>query len=145
MITVTQNISQVSLSAKIDKALKEKAEPVIKSRLIEIAGTLTALSPVWSGAYVTSHSFVPKGSGGGRSRISYYDKGPVNENTARDIGFEQLVQDINSVDFMDAKGGVFRNRSPSARLVEDGKHGDKKMVYGAQSVYRTTAARYRNG
>jgi hypothetical protein len=143
MLTVKLNTSKTSLSAKIDRALDEKAKPLLQNKLIEVAGTLTALSPVWSGAYVTSHSFVPKGSGGGRSRKSVYGTGPVDVRMAQDIGFEQLVSDINKVDFMASKGGVFRNRAEHAREVEDGGVAPNGTPTQAHAVYRTTKARYK--
>ena len=147
MITATLNKSGVSLSArlreKLDEAIEDK-KPEIENSLIEIAGTLTALSPVWSGAYVTSHSFVPKGSGGGRSRTSYRENGPVDVRMAQDIGFEQLVSDIRNSDFIESGGGVFRNRSPHARGVEDGGVTKSGTIIQAHAVYRTTK-RYHSG
>ena len=139
-VTVKLNKSLKSISTRIDKALDEKAEPVVRDRLYDIAGSLVALSPVWSGAYVTSHSFVPKGSGSGRMRISKEDMGPVDKASARSTGFEQLVSDINAIDFVKSGGGVFRNRSPHARAVEDG--GTKYAPQGWH-VYRTTSERFK--
>lgn len=139
MITVKQNRSKASMSAKLDVALKKKAKPVIRERLLDIAYDLTRLSPVWSGAYVTSHSFVPKGSGSGRRRISNFDKGPQDASIKRNEGLQQLASDINSFDFIESGGGVFRNRSPHARGVEDGTPPARKPY----NVYRTATARAR--
>ena len=139
-VKVKWNRSKTSLSARIDKALETQAEPQVKERLYDIAGSLVGLSPVWSGAYVTSHSFVPKGSGAGRMRISKEDMGPVDKASARSTGFEQLVSDINAIDFVKSGGGVFRNRSPHARAVEDG--GTKYAPQGWH-VYRTTSERFK--
>lgn len=123
MITVKMNRSGVSLSAKVEEGVekaKQRVEPQVKNELYKIAADLVRLSPVWSGAYVTSHSFVPKGSGGGRMRKSQMDKGPVEPSVAKNEAENLLINDINSVDIMEAGGGVFRNRSPHARQVEDG-------------------------
>jgi hypothetical protein len=142
-ITLNENgLKSRSMSARIQEVMDEKVKPKVKARLIEIAGTLTALSPVWSGAYVTSHSFVPSGSGSGRMRKSSLDAGPVDVNGARGDGFNQLVSDINSFDFME-KGGIFRNRSPHSRAVEDGGVTPTGKQIPAYNVYRTAAARAR--
>jgi hypothetical protein len=139
MLKVKQNKTNPSISARVEQAKNEKAEPVVRQRLMQIAESLTDLSPVWSGAYVTSHSFVPKGSGGGRMRKSREDMGPVDPWQKRDEALKQLFGDINSVDFMATGGGVFRNRSPHARGVEDGT----PPALQAYNVYRTTAARFK--
>ena len=143
MLTVKLNTSKTSLSAEIDKALDEKAKPILRNKLIEVAGTLVSLSPVWSGAYVTSHNFVPKGSGGGRKRKSVYGTGPVDMQRAKAEAFSLLVNDINKVDFMASKGGVFRNRAEHAREVEDGGVAPNGTPTQAHAVYRTTKARYK--
>jgi len=134
---LTMNRSRVSLSARIEEAVKAK-EPEVKTRLIQIANSLTDLSPVWSGAYVTSHSFVPKGSGGGRMRKSDQSKGPLDPWAKRDEALALLIGDINRVDIMEVGGGVFRNRSKHARAVEDGVL-PAKFAY---NVYRTTRDRF---
>ena len=127
----------IKLSARLDKALERKAEPVMRNVLQDIAFDLTNLSPVWSGAYVTSHSFVPKGSGAGRMRKSKYENGPQDVRSKRAVGLQQLVQDINSFDFIKSGGGVFRNRAPHARGVEDGLPPARQPY----NVYRTAKAR----
>lgn len=137
MFTVKQNRSIASLSARITEQVEEKAKPNIKLILYDVAQRLTDLSPVWSGAYVTSHSFVPKGSGAGRMRISKEENGPQDFASKRAEGLEQLQSDIESFDFFEAGGGVFRNRAPHARGVEDGEPPAQEPynVYGATLNY----------
>ena len=137
MITVKQNISKASLSAYVEDVLRKEAEPKVKDFLQGIAIHLTSLSPVWSGAYVTSHSFVPKGSGAGRMRKSKYENGPQDFRAKRAEGLSQLMTDIDSFDFIKAGGGVFRNRAPHARGVEDGLPPARQPY----NVYRTATAR----
>ena len=137
MFTVTQNRSVASLSARVTEQVEEKAKPKIDSFLYDVAQRLTDLSPVWSGAYVTSHSFVPKGSGAGRMRTSKEENGPQDFQSKRAEGLSLLQSDIESFDFLEAGGGVFRNRAPHARGVEDGKPPAREAynVYGATLNY----------
>lgn len=134
-------INRSGVSASI-KGVEDKLESEVKDLLYGVAGALAYNSPVWSGAYVTSHSYVPKGSGGGRMRKSYREAGPVDESMMQDQGYQNLIADINSIDTIESGGGVFRNRSPHAKQVEFGPTPYSPTGY---RVYATAADRYNNG
>lgn len=125
-----------SLEAKL-KGLEEEMEQKVRFQLRGVASDLVSYSPVWSGAYVSSHSFVPKGSGAGRRRVSKVENGPVNKQQARQDALQQLYADIERVDVFE--GGVFRNRAKHALGVENGQPPARKRY----SVYRNTAAKWK--
>ena len=136
MITVKQS-SKNSIRIQVQDVLEKEARPRIKDFLESIAFDLTNLSPVWSGAYVMSHTFVPLNSGAGRSITSDRADGPQDRRSKQSASLQQLINDIGSFDFIKAGGGVFRNRAPHARGVEDGIPPARKPY----NVYRTATAR----
>ncbi len=97
----------------------------VEDRLQDIAEYAVAISPVDTGAYVTSFSIGKAGFGGGRSRSS--DNRPTGQNpeTMKQEGLSQLYSDIEALGIkQDLEDGntrfTIRNRSPHARDVEDG-------------------------
>lgn len=135
---IKAKINKSQVSASVRKAM-ESTEEEIKLQLRGMASDLVAYSPVWSGAYVTSHSFVPKGSGAGRMRKSFREKGPVPAADKKQEAYGLLLNDIQKVDFLESGGGVFRNRSPHAYAVENGSTPKNASGY---NVYRKTAAKW---
>lgn len=123
--------------AGIKKKIEDKTADAVEERLEDIAYYAVSISPVSTGAYVTSFSIGAAGFGGGRSRSS--DNRPKGQNpqAMKDEGFSQLMYDIQSIDFEGAlKSGntrfTLRNRSPHAQDVEDGldwKHTDGYHVF----------------
>jgi len=110
-----------SLSASIRKEVEDIVEPKLKNRLEEIGDYATNISPVWSGAYVESFSFVPAGSGAGRMRKSRPDDDNREQRWEIISGAQaELRADLNKIDLMAVNGVVLRNRSPHARDVEYG-------------------------
>ena len=69
----------------------------VKDQLIEIAQTAVNLSPVDTGAYVTSFSFL---LGAGRPRGKSSDNKPKGQNAQamRQEGLSNLMSDINKID-----------------------------------------------
>lgn len=110
-----------SLSASIKTQAEEIAEPQVKQKLAEIGDYATRISPVWSGAYVKSFSFVPFGSGSGRMRTSKLedDNRAMEDQIVREAQ-NNLRADLNKIDLTEVNGVVLRNRSPHARAVESG-------------------------
>ena len=105
--------SQKSISASI----KTMASKTIEKDLKNIFETILSLSPVQTGAFITSWSLVPKGSGAGRMKSS---KGkPITKDWEKfsSISRNQLYQDLDKIDNL-LDGVVLRNRAPHAPEVE---------------------------
>ena len=110
-----------SLSASIRKEAKDIIEPKLRDKLEDIGDYATNVSPVWSGAYVESFSFVPAGSGAGRMRQSRPDDDNREQRWEIISGAQSnLRADLDKIDLMEVSGVVLRNRSPHARDVEYG-------------------------
>jgi len=118
----------MSVQATFDRLkgrLNDMAEEQIENRLEDIADYATRISPVDTGAYVTSFSIKRAGQGGGRSRTSENKPRNQNPEQKRQEAYGQLLGDIQALNVSDMleQGNVritLRNRSPHARDVEDG-------------------------
>jgi hypothetical protein len=118
----------MSVQATFDRLkgrLNDMAEEQIENRLEDIADYATRISPVDTGAYVTSFSIKRAGQGGGRSRSSENKPRNQNPEQKRQEAYGQLLGDIQALNVSDMleQGNVkitLRNRSPHARDVEDG-------------------------
>ena len=113
--------------SRLKGRLNDLAEEKIEERLADLADYATRISPVDTGAYVTSFSIKRAGSGGGRSRTSENKPRNQNPETKRAEAYGQLVSDIQALNISDMieNGNVkitLRNRSPHARDVEDGSN-----------------------
>lgn len=111
--------------SKIKGRLNDMAEEAIEERLEDLSDYATRISPVDTGAYVTSFSIKRAGQGGGRSRSSEGKPQNQNPEAKRAEAYGQLVQDIQALNISDMieNGNVritLSNRSPHARNVEDG-------------------------
>ena len=117
--------SQFSINSSFHKKIKSLEEKVLveaKDQLADVARTAVNLSPVDTGAYVTSFSYTV---GAGRPRGKSSDNKPKNQNPQgkQDEGFSNLMQDISRI--KDIKGLdeiQLRNRSPHAYDVENGEN-----------------------
>lgn len=119
-------VNKNSVSGKLKK-IEAKLESAVKDELKQVADALIGQepkgqagvgSPVDTGAYITSHSFEPTGSGGGRMRTS---SGKPKNQSWSDKAQEartNLYSDIDRADVTKDKAGIFRNRSPHATAVE---------------------------
>ena len=116
-----------SLQRKID-GLKALAEQQVERKLIDMAQTAVALSPVDTGAYVTSFSF---STGAGRPRgKSSKGKPRANPQAARSEGLSNLIKDLERIpSLLDTTSIVLRNNSPHAVAVEYGGRGWKTSPY----------------
>ena len=116
-----------SLQRKID-GLKELAEQQVERKLVDIAQTAVDLSPVDTGAYVTSFSF---STGAGRPRgKSSKGKPKANAQAARSEGLSNLIKDLERIpSLLDTTSIVLRNNSPHAVAVEYGGRGWKTSPY----------------
>lgn len=123
-IQATIKVNQ-SLQGKLD-SLEKKAEEIVRDKLERIASDVVKLSPVDTGAYITSHSFKTNSSSGGRSRTSNNKPRGQNPSTFRQIAYSQLMSDIAEIDFKTLQKITLRNDSPHARIVEGGIQGTKR-------------------
>jgi len=116
-----------SLFKRIDK-LEEVVEEVLEAELISIANSAVALSPVDTGAYVTSFSF---STGAGRPRGKSSNNRPKRQNpqAMKQEGLLNLVSDINKLDLLNTTSVTLRNGSPHATDVEDGTHWKRTAGY----------------
>jgi len=103
-------------------------EEGLKSKLMRMSRKTVDVSPVDTGAYVTSFSI---STGGGRPRGKSSDNKPKKQNpqSMRDVGYNQLVSDINKLDLLNTTSITFRNGSPHAKDVEDGTHWKRTAGY----------------
>lgn len=101
--------------------LGQTAESAIRDRLVSIAQTAVSLSPVDTGAYVTSHSFKTNTSSRGRGKSSDNKPRGQNPQAKRQEGFDNLVSDINKLDLSKTTKITLRNDSPHAEAVEHGE------------------------
>lgn len=98
--------------------LDEYVEEYVSEQLVEIAQTAVNLSPVDTGAYVTSFSY---STGAGRPRGKSSDNKPKDQNpqAMRQEGLSNLISDINKVDLKNTTSITLRNASPHASDVEN--------------------------
>ena len=103
-------------------SLETLVEQQVERKLVDIAETAVTLSPVDTGAYVTSFSF---NVGAGRPRgKSSKNKPKANEQAARNEGLSNLTQDLERIpSLLDTTRIELRNNSPHATAVEYGGKG----------------------
>lgn len=109
----------------IDKLMGEK----LKLKLLEIAQEAVELSPVDTGAYVTSFSY---SVGVGRPRGKSSDNRAKNQGKQemQREGFDALKSDVNKVTDLTNVGAIsLRNSSPHALDVEYGESWFKTKGY----------------
>ena len=118
----------IGINASFDKKVKSLGDQVLvgfKDQLTDIARTAVELSPVDTGAYVTSFSYTV-GSGRPRGKSSANKPKQQDKQSKRDEGFNNLMQDIARGDSNGKLGGSeevqLRNRSPHAEDVETGEN-----------------------
>lgn len=124
-----------SFNQKMDK-LDETVENAVYNKLIDIAQTTVELSPVDTGAYVTSHSFQTNTSTRGRGKSSRRKPRKQNEQAMRQEGLNNLVQDINALNLSDTTKITLRNDSPHAQVVENGGPNWKVQPYKVYTQVR---------
>lgn len=118
MIKASIKVSR-SLDDKI-KQLEEKLELAVRQRLQDIAEYATLISPVDTGAYVTSFSY-GVGSGRPRGKSSHGRPRKQNPEAMKAEGLANLMEDINKIrDIKNTSRITLRNGSPHAEIVESG-------------------------
>jgi len=109
--------------------LGQTAEDAVKDKLISIAQTAVSLSPVDTGAYVTSHSFKTNTSSRGRGKSSANKPRGQNPQAKQQEGLDNLIDDINTLDLSQTSKITLRNDSPHAEAVEHGEFWPRKGGY----------------
>ena len=115
----TVNVDKVMKGLR--KEIQEKVDEGVKDVLVQVANTAVTLSPVRTGAYVTSFSFAV-GEGTRSNSNNDPSAKSVNKASARQEGLSLLLSDINKIkDFSAKKRIALRNNSPHAVNVEHGE------------------------
>lgn len=122
MIKSSVELDSVKINKKL-KQLEEAALARIKDELEDIAAYTTSISPVDTGAFVTSWSFETGKSGRPRGKSSLNKPRGQSVADMQKEGKKQLVSDINQIpDLKSAEIVTLRNGSPHAPYVN---YGDK--------------------
>ncbi len=134
--------------AQIDKKLKgleQVVEDRFKDELTEMARFVTMapdVSPVDTGAYVTSFSIKPSYSSG-RGRTSRNKPTGQNDTAKRNEGFAQLMSDIEKLEPMEQPLVVLSNGSPHALSVERGSDVDPNWNRPGYAVFARVRNKFR--
>lgn len=118
-----------SFKNKINK-LDDSIDDYFRETLQEVADTAVNLSPVDTGAYVTSFSYIV---GAGRPRGKSSEGKPRNQDVyqMREEGYQNLMSDVNRINFDTMSGSLtLSNGSPHATDVEYGGERWRKSPYG---------------
>ena len=117
--------STFTVNASFYKKIKDLEVEVlggVKGRLQDIAKTAVDLSPVDTGAYVTSFSYT---IGAGRPRGKSSDNLPKGQSLEgkREEGYGNMLQDISRINNIEDLDNIqIRNGSPHATDVEYGEN-----------------------
>ena len=115
----TANVDKVM--NRLKEEIQERIDEGVKEVLVEVANTAVSISPVRTGAYVTSFSFAV-GEGTRSNSNDDPSAKSVNKASARQEGLSLLLSDINKIkDFSAKKRIALRNNSPHAVNVEHGE------------------------
>jgi len=118
---MANNLKNAEVFRQVTFRIKQAQEEAIRDRLTDIAQFVTSISPVDTGAYVTSHSMVANNSNSrARGKTSKGKPRKQNREAFQQEGFSNLLSDINSIDTDSLTRITLRNDSPHARYVEDG-------------------------
>ena len=104
------------------RLLEQTAESMVRDKLIDMAQDAVTLSPVDTGAYVTSFSYKTNSSSRGRGKSSKGKPRGQNPQAKRQEGLDNLVSDLNAIDLNETKSVTLRNDSPHAEAVEHGEY-----------------------
>jgi len=122
------------------RTIERRVDVVIPLFLENLAAEIVrpGVSPVDTGAYVTSHTFTTR-TGSGRSRTSENKPSAPDPEVKRNEAYQQLLADVNSIP-VDSPSIFFTNRSPHAAYVE-GRYGVFDRVRSTMSTYLDDAVR----
>lgn len=124
-----------SLDKKIE-ALKENLGATTRQVFTEMASRAVSLTPVDTGAAVTSFSIKDKRSSG-RSRSSKGKPRRQNKQKMRAIGFKQMLEDLAKIDFRSVKTVTLSNSAPHWLYF------NSKGITG-RKIFELLAAEFRN-
>ena len=114
--------------------INKKTSKALEEELKDIAEYAVVISPVSTGAYVTSFSIGKSGFGGGRSKSSKDAPKGQNTQAKQQEGLANLDSDIKGLQIeKDLEAGnaryTLRNRSDHAQDVEDGMTWQRTQGY----------------
>ena len=116
--------SSFTVNSSFYKKIKDLEVEVlggVKGRLEDIARTAVSISPVDTGAYVTSFSYAV-GAGRPRGKDSSNMPTGASEQAKMDEGYDNLMQDLTRVKSLEDLDNIqLRNGSPHADDVEYGE------------------------
>ena len=125
MIKSTIKLDKAKFNRKA-KRLEDKILSDVKGQLEDIATYTTTISPVDTGAFVTSWSFETKKSGRPRGKSSLNRPKAPNKDDMREKGRKQLLSDISKIpDLKSAEAVTVRNGSPHAEYINYGDKDDR--------------------
>jgi hypothetical protein len=124
------------------KEFQETTEKKAKDKLRDIAEFAVAVSPVDTGAYVTSWSMKPSYSSG-RSRTSEGKPKNQNPEAKKQEGLSQLMSDIQSLKPLETPLVVISNSSPHAKSVEYGSQVDDNWKRDGYAVFAQIRNKFR--
>lgn len=128
---MANNLKNAEVFRQVTFKIKQAQEDAIRDRLTDIAQFVTSVSPVDTGAYVTSHSMLANNSNSrARGKTSKGKPRKQNREALQQSGFSNLLSDINAIDMDIVTRVTLRNDSPHARFVEDGNGNSRgSLVY----------------
>jgi len=128
---MANNLKNAEVFRQVTFRIKQAQEEAIRDRLTDIAQFVTSISPVDTGAYVTSHSMVANNSNSrARGKTSKGKPRKQNREEYQSKGLANLLSDINAIEFDKLVKVTLRNDSPHARYVEDGNGNSRgHLVY----------------
>ena len=128
---MANELKNAEIFRQVTFRLKGVAEDAVRDRLTDIANFVTSISPVDTGAYVTSHSMVANNSNSrARGKTSRNKPRKQNREEYQSKGLSNLLSDINTIEFDKLVKVTLRNDSPHARYVEDGNGNSRgHLVY----------------
>jgi len=138
MMTVRVN---PSLDQKIEN-LRQGVLGTTRKVFQEMAADAVRLTPVDTGAAVTSFSFKSNRSSG-RSRSSRGKPRRQNVAAMRKIGYDQLMADLAVIDFRSVKAVTLSNNAPHWRVFNNNRKQGVKIPNG-RWIFEQIAAKYRN-
>jgi len=125
MIKSTIKLDKAKFNKKA-KQLEDKILSDIKDQLEDIATYTITISPVDTGAFVTSWSFETGKSGRPRGKSSLNRPKAPDKDGMREKGRKQLFSDISKIpDLKSAEAVTVRNGSPHAGYINYGDKDDR--------------------
>lgn len=129
-----------SLDKKME-ALRQGVLGTTRKIFQEMARDAVRMTPVDTGAAVTSFSLKPNRSSG-RSRTSRNKPRRQNVSAMRKIGYDQLMADLAAIDFRSVKSVTLSNGAPHWTYFNNNNR--IRTTPNGRWIFEQLAAKYRN-